>query len=113
MTLYVQRRISVAVCLCCFAVFLYLAFFFLRGDYADISALATSLRGKGWNVSTVKDSDMPPSRCLVVASTAEQDTTWVETQLGSEPGLSARVYVVNDASSKFSVPLNKGHEAMV
>ena len=113
MTLYVQRRISVAVCLCCFAVFLYLAFFFLRGDYADISALATSLRGKGWNVSTVKDSDMPPSRCLVVASTAEQDTTWVETQLGSEPGLSARVYVVDDASSKFSVPLNKGHEAMV
>jgi hypothetical protein len=53
------------------------------------------------------------SRTLVVASTADQDTEWVNTELGDDPSLATRIYVVDNTSSRYSVPVNKGHEAMV
>lgn len=110
------RQIPLAVCLCCFTVLLLMLSISLRDDYANLSALDTYLRGTAQNVSTTDKSENtgpPPSRSLVIASTAEQDTSWVEAQLGTELGLSKRIYVVDNASSEFSVPLNKGHEAMV
>ncbi|KAG9765469.1 hypothetical protein KCU73_g434, partial [Aureobasidium melanogenum] len=110
------RHVPLAVCLCCLTILLLLVHITLRDDYANLFALGTSLRGTARNVSTTEQSGnpkLPPSRCLVIASTAEQDTSWVETQLGNEVGLSKRIYVVDNASSEFSVPLNKGHEAMV
>ncbi|KAI4737506.1 hypothetical protein E4T50_12012 [Aureobasidium sp. EXF-12298] len=110
------RHLPLAVCLCCLTILLLMVYITLRDDYANLSAHGTFLRGTARNVSTTKQSEnakLPPSRCLVIASTAEQDTSWVETQLGNEVGLSKRIYVVDNASSEFSVPLNKGHEAMV
>lgn len=80
-------------------------FISLRNDYANLFALDTYLRGTAQKVSTTDRSEntgSPPSRSLVIASTTEQDTSWVEAQLGTEPGLSKRIYVVDNASSEFS-----------
>jgi hypothetical protein len=88
----------------------------LRKDLTILSALGNSLQGAARNLSTTYTPEkpgLPLSRCLVIASTAEQDTSWVEIQLGNEVGLTKRIYVVDNASSEFTVPLNKGHEAMV
>ena len=116
MILHMPHHIPLIVCLCCFAVILFMAFIPLRDDSTTLSMLRTALGGTSHNMPTIgkhEDSGLPPSRCLVIASTAEQDTSWVETELGNELGLSKRIYVVDNASSEFSVPLNKGHEAMV
>lgn len=47
---------------------------------------------------------------LVVASTAQEDTSWLERYL---PEWRAHRYVVNNASAPLTVPANKGREAMV
>jgi hypothetical protein len=110
------RNCLLAIGLCCFTILLLMILIPLQQDLADLSTLGTFLQGAARNLSTtvkVEESGVHPSRCLVIASTAEQDTGWVETELDNEDGLSKRIYVVDNASSEFSVPLNKGHEAMV
>lgn len=47
---------------------------------------------------------------LVVASTAQEDSSWLERYL---PEWRAHRYVVNNASAPLTVPANKGREAMV
>jgi hypothetical protein len=53
------------------------------------------------------------TRTLVIASLKEDDTSWIERELRHEANLQKAVYIVNDNSSEFHVPLNKGHEVMV
>jgi hypothetical protein len=53
------------------------------------------------------------TRTLVLASLRKEDTSWVERELADEPGLKRAVYVVDDESAPFHVPMNKGHEVMV
>jgi hypothetical protein len=57
------------------------------------------------------------TRTLVLASTQEEDTTWVEAELADmlQPHgqLSHAIYVVNNKSAPLHTPKNKGHEVMV
>lgn len=53
------------------------------------------------------------SRTLVVARTQKDDVSWIEKELGSLPSLNIAVYTVDDPSSQYHVPKNKGNEAMV
>lgn len=52
------------------------------------------------------------TRTLVIASTSDEDTSWLS-NLAAEPGLTTAVYVVDRKNATYSVPANKGHEAMV
>ena len=52
------------------------------------------------------------TRALVIASLKEEDTSWIERELRNETNLQRAVYIVNNESSAFHVPLNKGHEVM-
>lgn len=47
---------------------------------------------------------------IVVASMAEEDTTWLAEYL---PEWKTNIYVVNDARARLTVPMNKGRESMV
>lgn len=57
------------------------------------------------------------TRTLVLASTKEEDTTWVQTELADllapHGQLSTAIYVVNDKTAPLHPPKNKGHEVMV
>lgn len=57
------------------------------------------------------------TKTLVLASTKEEDTSWVEAELadmlGSNGPLSHAIYVVNDRTAPHHTLKNKGHEAMV
>ena len=50
------------------------------------------------------------SQTLVVASTSDEDTTWIAAEL---PSLQRAVYVVDDPHAPLHVPAAKGHETMV
>lgn len=113
---HISRHPLLSISLCCFTILLLMILIPLRKDLTILSALGSSLQEAARNLSTTdkpEKSGLPLSRCLVIASTAEQDTSWVNIQLGNEVGLTKRIYVVDNASSEFTVPLNKGHEAMV
>lgn len=49
-------------------------------------------------------------KLIVVASQKEEDTSWLKKRL---PQWSTAIYVVDDSTAKYQVPLNKGKEAMV
>lgn len=57
------------------------------------------------------------TRTLVLASTKEEDTSWVEAELADmlapNGQLSHAIYVVNDKTATLHPPKNKGHEVMV
>jgi hypothetical protein len=57
------------------------------------------------------------TRTLVLASTKEEDTSWIETELADmlapHGQLSTAIYVVNDPTAPLHPPKNKGHEVMV
>ena len=57
------------------------------------------------------------TRTLVLASTKEEDTSWVSTELADllapHGQLSTAIYVVNDKTAPLHPPKNKGHEVMV
>ncbi|MCJ1384001.1 hypothetical protein MMC17_007116 [Xylographa soralifera] len=50
-----------------------------------------------------------PSRTLVVARLKKEDVSWIQQNL---PDIQTAIYVVDDPSAEYSVPRNKGHEAM-
>ncbi|KAH6616911.1 hypothetical protein F5144DRAFT_377219 [Chaetomium tenue] len=65
----------------------------------------------GWSFSSLTQSiKRPPAAGIVVASLRREDTSWVHQHL---PGWSRSVYVADDPSAEFTVPKNKGREAMV
>ena len=68
----------------------------------------------GWPYSSSSSQPIknPPAAAagIVVASLRGEDTSWVHRHL---PGWSRSVYVVDDSSAEFTVPKNKGREAMV
>jgi hypothetical protein len=69
-----------------------------------------------YSIGKTKPAGSNYTRCLVVASLKNEDTTWVNAHLVDlqDAGLLApAVYVVDDSKAKFRVPKNKGHEAMV
>lgn len=66
----------------------------------------------GYQPVTPKPAEQNSSRTLVIASTSQEDTTWLA-YLDNEPGLSTAVYVVDDSNARLTVPVNKGHEVMV
>lgn len=51
-----------------------------------------------------------PKKVLVVASMEKDDTTWIEEHL---PDWQLVRYVVDNPSAQYTVPKNKGREAMV
>jgi len=57
------------------------------------------------------------TRTLVLASTKEEDTSWVEAELADmlapHGQLSHAIYVANDKTAPLHPPKNKGHEVMV
>ncbi|KAK4244161.1 hypothetical protein C7999DRAFT_17547 [Corynascus novoguineensis] len=64
----------------------------------------------GWPSSVGRLIKRPPAAGIVVASLRSEDTAWVHRHLQN---WSRTVYVVDDPSAKFTVPKNKGREAMV
>lgn len=52
----------------------------------------------------------PQRKELVVASIVGEDTSWIEENL---PDWGRNVYVTDDPGASLTVPVNKGHEAMV
>ncbi|TIA32884.1 hypothetical protein D6C78_07926 [Aureobasidium pullulans] len=117
MILHPTRRVALLVCFCCITIFLFVTPAFLHNGSLDIHIWKVGFealcQGDSLNTSSVEGSESPHSRLLVTASTVNEDTSWVEKELGNEHGLSTRIYVTDNASSDYSVPLNKGHEAMV
>jgi Protein of unknown function (DUF3431) len=71
-----------------------------------------------WQTSETFRANVAPlhrdnyTRALVIASLKEENTSWVERELRNETNLQKAVYIVNNESSAFHVPLNKGHEVM-
>ena len=54
------------------------------------------------------------TRTLIIARTTEEDVSWIDAHLSGDQSLSTAIYTVNESSPSgpFTVPLNKGHEAM-
>ncbi|KAI9806621.1 MAG: hypothetical protein M1825_006078 [Sarcosagium campestre] len=63
-----------------------------------------------FKAGTVKPTGSNYTRVLVLASTKDEDTSWVAKEL---PELDKAIYVVNDPKASLRPPLNKGHELMV
>lgn len=67
-------------------------------------------------IGKTKPPDSDYTRTLVIASTKEENTTWIDPELGDmmKAGvLKKAVYVVDDKHAALRPPKNKGHEAMV
>ncbi|KAI9678825.1 MAG: hypothetical protein M1817_005885 [Caeruleum heppii] len=64
----------------------------------------------GLSVGAPTASSPNHSRVLVVASTSDEDTTWIETEL---PNLETAIYVADDPQAPLRPPKNKGHEVMI
>lgn len=43
----------------------------------------------------------------------KEDVSWIKNELGSVHDLNIAIYTVDDPSSEYHVPKNKGNEAMV
>lgn len=72
----------------------------------------TSVLSHVLGLSTNKDRQPvdEPDLELVVAATKGENTTWINEYL---PDWRTKVYIVDDPQANFTVPQNKGHEAMV
>ncbi|KAK4038957.1 hypothetical protein C8A01DRAFT_16980 [Parachaetomium inaequale] len=68
------------------------------------------LQQRGWSSAVRQSITRPPAAEIVVASLRSEDTFWVHRHL---PDWTHSVYVVDDPSAEFTVPKNKGREAMV
>ena len=56
------------------------------------------------------------TKCLVIPRMKQEDTSWIEEELGDmiqTGALETAVYTVNDRTAKLHPPKNKGHEVMV
>ncbi|KAL9106293.1 MAG: hypothetical protein Q9227_008693 [Pyrenula ochraceoflavens] len=109
-------------------------FDFLRSRSALIAAFTTFFvvlfweqqRRNAYSVAngsyTIEIKSKPPpsplqpqhSRTLVVARKKDENVDWIEEQLQNEPRLTLAVYTVDDntTAAAYSVPANRGHEAM-
>lgn len=80
--------------------------------YADDEDISTSF----YPVGKTKPPGSTYLKTLVIASTRDENTTWVGPELADmiDDGLlKTAVYVVDDKNAKLRPPKNKGHEAMV
>lgn len=67
-------------------------------------------------VGQLKPAGSNYTKCLVVPHLKNEDTSWIEGELGDmlESGaLSTAVYTVDDRSAELHPPKNKGHEVVV
>lgn len=76
--------------------------------YGDL--VAWSGHDESLTVAPVSHSNHIADVEIVVASLKKEDTSWLSTHL---PEWKANVYVVDDSKAHLTVPMNKGHEAMV
>jgi Protein of unknown function (DUF3431) len=65
-----------------------------------------------YEVGIPKPAGQNYSRTVVIASLSQENTKWLS-NLADDPDLSTAVYVVDKPKAPFTVPKNKGHEAMV
>jgi hypothetical protein len=81
------------------------------GDSAVSPDAASSAPLKGTEQApTSPKADGELSRMIVIASTRDEDTSWIQREL---PGVETAIYVVDDPNAHYKVPKNKGHESMV
>lgn len=103
-----QRRIAVAVT----AIFLFVLVFHIQSagvkSWANSSSSQTPHNPQ--NPGGLQQGQDGFSRIVVIASTSKEDTAWLNEEL---PDIPKAVYVVDNPSAEFTVPANKGHEAMV
>ncbi|KAF7541460.1 hypothetical protein G7054_g521 [Neopestalotiopsis clavispora] len=76
--------------------------------YGDL--VAWSGHDESLTVAPVSHSNHIADVEIVVASLKKEDTSWLSTHL---PEWKANIYVVDDSKAHLTVPINKGHEAMV
>ena len=99
---FARKRNSKTLC-CLFVVFSGLLCLYLRVLYS----YRNNVPRADHKIATASASIM--SKALVVASLAEDDTRWIYENLS---GWEVKRYVVNGYSAPFTVPINKGNEAM-
>lgn len=58
-------------------------------------------------------SNTPYSQTLVIAKLQEEDASWAENIEHELPYLKSAIYTVDNENASLTVPMNKGHEAMV
>ncbi len=63
-----------------------------------------------WSSDSIPISQTPTSKAFIVASMKNDDTDWIQENL---PSWDLIRYVVDDPKAKYTVPKNKGREAMV
>jgi hypothetical protein len=65
---------------------------------------------RDWSSAVSQPIKTPPAVRVVVASLRSEDTSWVHRHL---PNWSRQIYIVEDPTAEFTVPKNRGREAMV
>jgi hypothetical protein len=65
---------------------------------------------RDWSSAVSQPIKTPPAVRVVVASLRSEDTSWVHRHL---PNWSRHIYIVDDPTAEFTVPKNRGREAMV
>lgn len=84
-----------------------LLFFWLpsSSERSGVSSLSGTEKEKGW-----EEDAQHYEAALVVASQTKDNTTWLRENYKS---WRKEIYVVDDATARLTVPVNKGREAMV
>ncbi|KAL1969613.1 hypothetical protein VTN77DRAFT_8166 [Rasamsonia byssochlamydoides] len=85
--------------------------------WAFLCALFATLLLLVWYYLTAQRSPLSThknyTRTLVIAKLQQDDTSWVDRIVQEDPYLNGAVYTVDNTSAELTVPMNKGHEAMV
>ncbi|KAF7166626.1 hypothetical protein CNMCM6106_002369 [Aspergillus hiratsukae] len=78
---------------------------------ADATASAASVSPS--SAPSPQPPDKPFTRTVVIAKLEEEDASWVDTLVQTDPHLTSAVYTVDNSNATLTVPQNKGHEVMV
>ncbi|KAF7118394.1 hypothetical protein CNMCM5793_007911 [Aspergillus hiratsukae] len=78
---------------------------------ADATASAASVSPS--SAPSPQPPDKPFARTVVIAKLEEEDASWVDTLVQTDPHLTSAVYTVDNSNATLTVPQNKGHEVMV
>jgi hypothetical protein len=67
----------------------------------------------GFQPGNLKAAEATYSKMLVIARTTQEDVGWISNAFNNGDSISTAIYVVDDPSTPFHPPENKGHEVMV
>ncbi|GIC88045.1 uncharacterized protein Aud_004436 [Aspergillus udagawae] len=76
-------------------------------------ATASTASASPWPTPSLQLPDKTFTRTVVIAKLEEEDASWIDTLVQTDPCLSSAVYTVDNPNATLTVPQNKGHEVMV